>query len=89
MKKLVVTILNTALFAIGPLALAQTFPTTPQHETYDQAVQYEKNKDKADAEQARKEAGETARASRANQTKTAKSKTARKTGQADRSKPAQ
>jgi hypothetical protein len=80
------TILSAALLSIGPFALAQEFPTTPQPETIQQAIQFEKHKDAADAAQARKEAGETARASRSTAVKTARSKAARKSGQADSSK---
>jgi hypothetical protein len=79
------TILSTALLSIAPLALAQEFPTAPQHETLQQAIQFEKHKDAADAAQARKEAGETARTSRTT-AKTARAKSARKAGQADSSK---
>jgi hypothetical protein len=85
-KHMIRTILSTALLSIAPLALAQEFPTTPQHETLQQAVQFEKHKDAADAAQARKEAGETARTSRTTAAKTARSKSARKAGQADSSK---
>jgi hypothetical protein len=85
-KHMIQTILSTALLSLAPLALAQEFPTTPQHETLQQAIEYQHKKDLADAAQARKEAGETARTSRATSTRTAKAKTARKTGQADSSK---
>jgi hypothetical protein len=78
------TVLSTALLTLAPLAIAQEFPTTPQPETMQQAIQYQKKKDAADALQARKEAGETARSTRV--TRTAKGKNARKAGQADRSK---
>ena len=78
------TFLSTALLSLAPLAIAQEFPTTPQPETMQQAIQYQKKKDAADALQARKEAGETARSTRV--TRTAKVKSARNTGQADRSK---
>jgi len=78
------TVLSTALLSLAPLAIAQEFPTTPQPETMQQAIQYQKKKDAADALQARKEAGETARSTRV--TRTAKVKSARKAGQADRSK---
>jgi hypothetical protein len=80
---LIRTILSTALLSIAPLALAQEFPTTPKHETLQEAIQYQQKKDAADAAQARKEAGQSAKATPA---KTAKAKTARKTGQADSSK---
>jgi hypothetical protein len=77
------TVLSTALLSLAPLAIAQEFPTSPQPETMQQAIQYQKKKDAADALQARKEAGETARVT---QTRTARVKNARKAGQADRSK---
>jgi hypothetical protein len=80
------TVLSTALLSLAPLAIAQEFPTSPQPETMQQAIQYQKKKDAADALQARKEAGESARSTRVTQTRTAKVKNARKTGQADRSK---
>ena len=87
MKKYMIhTILSTALMSIAPLAMAQEFPTTPQHETLQQAIEYQHKKDAADAAQARKEAGETARTSRTTSTRTAKAKSVRKTGQADSSK---
>jgi hypothetical protein len=87
MKKYMIhTVLSTALLSIAPLALAQEFPTTPKPETLQQAVQFEKNKDAADAAQARKEAGQTANNSKAAAAKTAKAKSARKTGQADSAK---
>jgi hypothetical protein len=76
--------LSTALLSLAPLAIAQEFPTTPQPETMQQAIQYQKKKDAADALQARKEAGQTARSAQV--TRTAKVKSARKAGQADRSK---
>jgi len=85
-KHMIQTILSTALLSIAPLALAQEFPTTPQPETLKQAIQFEKHKDAADAEQARKETGETARTPRTTASKTARVKSARKTGQADSSK---
>ena len=85
-KHMLQTILSTALLSIAPLALAQEFPTTPKHETLQQAIQFQKQKDAADAAQARKEAGETANTSRATAAKTARVKSARKTGQADSSK---
>jgi hypothetical protein len=78
-KHMIQTILSTALLSLAPLALAQEFPTTPQPETLQQAIQFEKHKDAADAAQARKEAGETARASKATAAKTARAKSARKT----------
>jgi hypothetical protein len=84
-KHMIQTILSTALLSLAPLALAQEFPTTPKHETLQEAIQYQHKKDAADAAQARKEAGETARTSRATSTRTAKTKSARKTGQADSS----
>ena len=87
MKKYMMhTILGTALLSIAPLAMAQEFPTTPQHETLQQAIEYQKKKDAADAAQARKEAGDAARASKSTSTKTTKAKAARKDGQADSSK---
>ena len=86
-KRMIQSILSMALLSIAPLALAQEFPTTPQPETLQQAIQYQKQKDAADAAQARKEAGETARTSKATSTKTARAKSARKTGQADSSTP--
>ena len=85
-KHAIQTILSTALLSVAPLGLAQEFPTTPRNETLQQAIQFEKQKDAADAAQARKEAGETARASRTTASKTARSKTVRKAGQADLSK---
>jgi hypothetical protein len=75
--------LSTALFSLAPLALAQEFPATPQPETLQQAIQFEKHKDAAAAAEARKEAGETARTSRTTAVKTARAKSARRTGQAD------
>ena len=87
MKKYMVhTILSTALLSIAPLAMAQEFPTTPQHETLQQAIQFEKNKDAADAAQARRDAGLSAKTSKSTTAKTAKAKSARKAGQADSSK---
>jgi hypothetical protein len=80
--------LCTALLSIAPVALAQEFPTTPQPETMQQAIQFQKKKDAADAAQARKEAGQSAAASRTT-TRSAKAKTARKTGQADSAKQPQ
>jgi hypothetical protein len=85
-KHRIQTILSTALLSIAPLALAQEFPTTPQHETLQQAIQFEKHKDAADAAQARKDSGETAKASRTTASKTARAKSARKAGQSDSSK---
>ncbi len=85
-KHMIQTVLSTALLSIAPLALAQEFPTTPQPETLQQAIQFQKHKDAADAAQASKEAGETARTSRTTTSKTARAKSARKTGQADTSK---
>jgi hypothetical protein len=85
-KRTIQTILSTALLSLAPLALAQEFPTTPKHETLQEAVQYQHKKDLADAAQARKEAGETVRTSKVTTTRTAKTKTARKAGQADSSK---
>jgi hypothetical protein len=85
-RHMIHTILSTALLSIAPLALAQEFPTTPRPETLQQAIQFEKQKDAADAAQARKEAGETARTSGVTTSKTARAKSARKTGQADSSK---
>ena len=80
-------ILSTALLSIAPLAMAQEFPTTPQHETLQQSIEYQHKKDLADAAQARKEAGlSAAKTSKSTATKTAKAKSARKTGQADSSK---
>jgi hypothetical protein len=80
------TILSTALLSIAPLAMAQEFPTTPQHETLQQAIEYQHKKDAADALQARKDAGETARTTRVTSTRTARAKTVRRAGQADSSK---
>ena len=85
-QHMIQTILSTAVLLATPLAFAQEFPTTPQPETLQQAIQFEKHKDAADAAQARKEAGETARASRTSASRTARAKSARKTGQADSSK---
>jgi len=87
-KHTIHTTFCTVLLSLAPVALAQEFPTTPQPETYQQAIEFQKKKDAADAAQARKEAGMAARESRAT-TRTAKSKSARKTGQADLSKQAQ
>lgn len=87
---MVQTILYTALLSIAPVALAQEFPTTPQPETMQQAIQFEKHKDAADAAQARKEAGQTAGVTNKKTTRTAaNAKTARKVGQADKSKQPQ
>ena len=85
-KHMIQTALGTAVLSVMPLAFAQEFPTTPQPETLQQAIQFQKHKDAADAAQARKEAGETARASRTTESRTARAKSARKTGQADSSK---
>ena len=63
-KHTVHTMLCTALLSLAPVALAQEFPTTPQPETLQQAIQYQKKKDAADAAQARKEAGQNAAASK-------------------------
>jgi hypothetical protein len=82
-KHMIQGILSAALLSVMPLAVAQEFPTTPQPETLQQAIQFEKRKDAADAAQARKEAGETARVSRSTASRTARAKSARKTGQAD------
>jgi hypothetical protein len=87
-KHTVQTMLCTALLSLAPVALAQEFPTTPQPETLQQAIQFQKKKDAADAAQARKEAGQSAGTSRST-TRAAKAKTARKTGQADKSKQPQ
>jgi hypothetical protein len=87
MKKYMISaILSTALLSIAPLAMAQEFPTTPQHETLQQAIEYQHKKDLADAAQARKEAGLSAQTSKSSATKTAKAKTVRKAGQADSAK---
>lgn len=83
---LVRRVLSAALLSLAPLAIAQEFPTTPQPETMQQAIQYQKKKDAADALQARKEAGEVGRDTRVTRTRTAKVKSARKAGQADRSR---
>ena len=77
-------VLCAALLSIAPIAVAQEFPTAPQPETMQQAIQYQKKKDTADASQARKEAGETAKV-KASKTRAAR-KSARRVGQADRSK---
>jgi hypothetical protein len=89
------TMLCIGLMAVAPAVWAQEFPTTPQPETMQDAIRFQKNKDAADAAQARKEAGELAQQTQtsskaASKTKstTAKTKTesSRKTGQADSSK---
>jgi hypothetical protein len=85
-KNLTQTVLSTVLLSVAPLALAQEFPTTPKHETLQEAIRYQHQKDAADAAQARKEAGEAAKNSKATPSRTAKAKTARKAGQADSSK---
>jgi hypothetical protein len=81
-RPMVQTTLYAALLSMASVAMAQEFPTTPQPETYQQAVEFQKRKDAADAAQARKEAGLAAKPA----TRTAKAKTARKAGQADQSK---
>jgi hypothetical protein len=87
-KHMIQTILSAVVLSVTPLAFAQEFPTTPQPETLQQAIQFQKRKDAADAAQARKEAGETARASRTTASRTARAKSARRAGQADSAKQA-
>ena len=79
------SVLSLGLFAIGPMAMAEDFSTTPKHETLDEAIRFEKYKIAAGDAQARKDAAEAAGYRRATQTNSARSNTARKTGQADRS----
>jgi hypothetical protein len=55
------SILSLGLFAIGPVAMAQEFSTTPKHETLDEAIRFEKYKIAAGDAQARKDAAEDAR----------------------------
>jgi len=88
------TILLISLMAVAPASWAQEFPTTPQPETLQDAIRYEKNKDAADAAQARKEAGggeartsgTSARKSKVTAAKSDKPKANNKTSQADSSK---
>ena len=84
--KMVLTLLCASMFVLTPLAVAQEFPSTPKHETLQQAIQFEKHKIAAAEAQAKKDAGETSNASRAEQKKTVRAgKAARKSGQADSS----
>ena len=75
------SILSLGLFAIGPLATAQEFPSTPKHETLDEAIRYEKYKIAAAEAQARKDAAENRRPT---QTYAAKPGAARTNGQANK-----
>ncbi len=59
------SILSLGLFAIGPMAMAEEFSTTPKHETLDEAIRFEKYKIAAGEAQARKDAAEAARNQRA------------------------
>jgi hypothetical protein len=84
------TILCIGLMAVASGAWAQEFPTTPKPETLQEAIRYEKSKDAADEAQARKEAGEQARASgtvarrsKVTTAKTNKSTADHQTGQSD------
>jgi len=79
------SIMSLGLFAIGPLALAQEFPTTPKQETLDEAIRFEKNKIAASEAQARRDAAESTGRRQAAETNAARPNMARKTGQADRS----
>jgi hypothetical protein len=86
------TILCIGLMAVAPAIWAEDFSTTPKPETLQDAIRFQKNKDAADAAQARKEAGlptrasdTTARKSKVTTAKTTKSSD-HKTGQADSSK---
>lgn len=87
MKKLRIcsSILSLGLFAVGPAVMAQEFPTTPKHETLDEALRFEKYKIAASEAQARKDAAEAAGNHKAAQINASRSSSARKTGQADRS----
>jgi hypothetical protein len=87
------TILCIGLMAVAPAVWAQEFPTTPKTETLQEAVRFQKSKDAADEAQARKEAGEQARASgtpsrrsKVTAAKTDRSNTGHQTGQSDSSK---
>jgi hypothetical protein len=86
------SILCTVVLGVAPVAMAEEFSTTPKPETLQEAIRFEKYKVSSAELQARKDAGEQARASGPARTKTAKQvKTPqptadRKTGQADSSK---
>jgi hypothetical protein len=83
--QIVRSVMCTALFSFAPMAVAQEFPSTPQPETMQQAIQYQKKKDAADALQARREAGDNTTITRSSPTRSVRAKNARKSGQADRS----
>jgi hypothetical protein len=87
------TILCIGLMAFAPAIWAEEFSTTLKPETLQEAIRFQKSKDAADEAQARKEAGEQARASgtvvrksKVTTAKTNKSNADRNTGQADSSK---
>jgi hypothetical protein len=83
------TALCIGLLAIAPAALAEEFSDKPQPQTLQQAIAFEKYKITSAEAQARKDAAEEQAASQTgarkpiNSSKTAKSRTDRKTGQAD------